>query len=250
MHSRKTAGSSITILLNKDIGSRDIQIGVWPDTLKAGGKYNYHSISIIRRNLKQIIKESIKLSFFKKKVKIDHNSINKFIKKYAAQEYGLTKGAHSSAIQVKFFAKEYWDSFFKFAFVRNPWDHAVSDFYWRVKNRNIKDVDFKEFLFRLAAPQRLDKEKTRPPIITNWSIYTINDKVALDFIGRYENLKKDLEKIENIIGVKLNINSIWSKSNIRGKNKSIADFYDEESIELVRQIYKKEIEEFNYQIPF
>ena len=35
-----------------------------------------------------------------------------------------------------------------------------------------------------------------------------------------------------------------------GKNKSIADYYDEESIELVRQIYKKEIEEFNYQIPF
>ena len=102
----------------------------------------------------------------------------------------------------------------------------------------------------MADPQRLDKEKTRPPIITNWSIYTINDKVALDFIARYENLEKDLEKIENIIGVKLDINSIWSKSNIRKKNKSIAEYYDEQSIELVRQIYKKEIEEFNYKIPF
>ena len=107
-----------------------------------------------------------------------------------------------------------------------------------------------KFLFRLADPHRLDKEKTRPSIITNWSIYTINDKVALDFIGRYENLEKDLEKIENIIGVKLDINSIWSKSNIRKKNKSIAEYYDEQSIELVRQIYKKEIEEFNYKIPF
>ena len=250
MHSRKTAGSSITVLLNKDIGPKDIQIGAWPDAIEAGGKYNHHSISIIKGNLNQIIKESIKHSLFKKKIAINHNSINKSIKKYAFKEYGLTNGAHSSAIQVKFFAKEYWDTFFKFAFVRNPWDHAISDYYWKVKNRNIKNVDFKEFLFRLADPHRLDKEKTRPSIITNWSIYTINDKVALDFIGRYENLEKDLKKIENIIGVKLNINSIWSKSNIRKKNKSIADYYDEESIELVRQIYKKEIEEFNYQIPF
>ena len=119
MHSRKTAGSTITVLLNKDIGPRDIQIGVWPDAIEAGGKYNNHAISIIKKNLNQIIKESIKLSFFKKKITIDHNSINKSIKKYVAQEYGLTKGAHSSAIQVMFFVKEYWDSFFKFAFVRN-----------------------------------------------------------------------------------------------------------------------------------
>ena len=120
MHSRKTAGSTITVLLNKDIGPRDIQIGVWPDAIEAGGKYNNHAISIIKKNLNQIIKESIKLSFFNKKITIDHNSINKSIKKYVAQEYGLTKkGAHSFAIQVMFFVKEYWDSFFKFAFVRN-----------------------------------------------------------------------------------------------------------------------------------
>ena len=250
MHSRKTAGSSITTLLNKDIGPRDIQIGLWPDTIESGGKYNYHAISIIKKNLKQIIKETIKNSLLKKKITINHYSINNHISTYAAQEYGLTNGAHSSANQVMLFVKEYWDSFFKFAFVRNPWDHAISDFYWKVKNRNIKNVDFKEFLFRLADPLRLDKEKIRPQIITNWSIYTINDKVALDFIGRYENLEKDLEKIENIIGVKLNINNVWAKANIRNKNKAIADYYDEESIELVRRIYKKEIEEFNYQIPF
>ena len=80
--------------------------------------------------------------------------------------------------------------------------------------------------------------------------YNKNNEIELkyDFAQKIENIK--IKKIENIIGVNLNINSIWSKSNIRKKNKSIADYYDEESIELVRQIYKKEIEEFNYQIPF
>ena len=49
MHSRKTAGSSITALLNKDIGPKDIQIGAWPDAIEAGGKYNNHAISIIKK---------------------------------------------------------------------------------------------------------------------------------------------------------------------------------------------------------
>ena len=250
MHSRKTAGSSITVLLNKEIGPKDIQIGVWPDVIKANGKYNNHAISIIKKNFLEIMKESIKSSLIKRNISIDHGAINRSIRKYFSKNYGLTKGTHSSATQVKEFAAEYWDKYFKFAFVRNPWDHAVSDFHWRIRNKKNSNINFKEFLYLLADPERLDKEKIRPPIITNWSIYTINNSIALDFIGRYENLEDDLKKVEKIIGVGLNISSNWSKAKIRSKKKCLAEYYDDEGIELVRKIYKNEIEAFDYKLPF
>jgi len=250
MHSRKTAGSSITVLLNKNIGPKDIQIGSWIDSLKSGGMYNQKAIAIASHEIINILRKSLKLSFHKKKMVLDHHYINYFIKKYAEKKYGLKNGGHCTAKEVKNFAGKYWSEYFKFAFVRNPWDHAVSDFHWQTKSRKCNSVNFKEFLYRLDDPKREDKEKLRPPIITNWSIYTINDSIAVDFLGRYENLVEDLNKIGDKIGINLNIKDVRSKSGIRPPKKRLIDHYDEETIELVRKIYKKEIEEFGYELPF
>ena len=40
MHSRKCAGSSMEVMLNKHLGPNDIQIGSWPETILAGGSMN------------------------------------------------------------------------------------------------------------------------------------------------------------------------------------------------------------------
>jgi hypothetical protein len=250
MHSRKTAGSSITTLLNKHMGPQDLQLGAWPDSIRAGGKYNRRAILIVLQKPLPLIKSSIKYSVRRGSFGMDPYYLNRAIKEYAKEKYSLNHGAHVSAEQMRDVDSDSWDSYFKFAFVRNPWTHAVSDYHWRSAVVNSEGVTFKEFLMRLADPDLQDPENIRPPIITNWSIYTINNEIALDYIGRYEELNDDLLKIGRRLNLPMNISAVQAKSNVRPKNRSIREYYDEECIELVRMIYEKEITCFSYDVPF
>ena len=130
--------------------------------------------------------------------------------------------------------------FFKFCFVRNPYDYAVSDYLWRVKKNQIS---FKEYL-KLKVNNNDNKFLTMP--LTNWEIYTIDDKIAVDFIGKFENLDSDLKKIFKILQIDkkhLNSDLFLKKNNHRSAYK---DYYDEECKMLVNKLHYKEIDQFKY----
>ena len=38
---------------------------------------------------------------------------------------------HLSVVSAKELYKEYWDDYFKFAFIRNPWSLEVSWYFWK-----------------------------------------------------------------------------------------------------------------------
>ena len=75
-------------------------------------------------------------------------------------------------------------------------------------------------------------------------IYDNNGNNILDFVGRFENLQDDF-------------NTVLQKINFQGdtilptKHKtdhlSYRDFYDEQTKDIVEQLYKKDIETFNYE---
>ncbi len=77
-------------------------------------------------------------------------------------------GAHYSIAQYKMmFTKEEFDSFFKFTFVRNPWDRTVSAYYYlkdggRVKNdRRMRDrwiaphATFRDFVLGFVTEENV-----------------------------------------------------------------------------------------------
>src|SRR5690606_31521690 len=45
-------------------------------------------------------------------------------------------------IETGLISQEEWNSYFKFAFVRNPWDRAYSDYLWIQKDRRVKGSFF------------------------------------------------------------------------------------------------------------
>lgn len=250
MHGQKTAGSSITVALNASLGHDDIQLGIWGDTMKAGGRVNRKAAWIIACSLPRLLASSIKQTIIQHKLvsRMTWFHMNNAIIRYYRRRIGyLGPAAHPTAQEAKDYLGDMWSEYYKFTVVRNPWEQAVSLYHWQLADNGIslQDVSFNEFLRRFKDASRPDPEGVRPRLNTNWPIYTIDGVVVVDDIARFENLDNDLKKISSKIGVPIEM-KVKAKSNIRSKNKPIKEYYDDECMTLVSEIYESEIKYFGY----
>ena len=72
---------------------------------------------------------------------------------------------------------------------------------------------------------------------------SIDEKISVDFIGRFENLNDDYQKVLHNIGSdSLPLPHIHKSNRERYRN-----YYTEETKEIVGEFYKKDIEEFGYE---
>jgi hypothetical protein len=147
------------------------------------------------------------------------------------------------------------DSYFKFTFVRNPWDRIASCYRNKIQKRwktrpkpslVNKGFDFmnnnltlKEFLILLEEGNNRFSD-------IHWAPQTsIVDMNKMDFIGRFESLEEDWKHVCKKIKIKHNKLPHLLKT--KPENKSYRDYYlDQESIDIVSRIYADEIKRFNY----
>ena len=98
---------------------------------------------------------------------------------------------HISAERVRLYVGEdVWNSYYKFTFERNPWDRQVSYYFYKTRHKS-KVPSFERYLKR--------KSKAWIP---NFDIYAIDGEIAVDFVGAYENLSEDFDKVLRNIGIK------------------------------------------------
>ncbi len=137
-------------------------------------------------------------------------------------------------------------SYFKFAFVRNPYDRMVSNYimFTQQKHRikqlesydlpwlnHVQDFSFKEFLTVLT---RIDNHHLNSQ--TNFIPF------LPDFVGRFENLEEELSHVCTILGL--------PRGKPRHLNKTLhepyTEYYDAESLAIVSKLYKLDIKRFGY----
>lgn len=138
-------------------------------------------------------------------------------------------------------------SYFKFCFVRNPYDRAVSDYRWRLGTRRVDpgQVGFVEFLRRIADRDRPDPEGLVAAHPDNWSLYTIDDHVVADAVGRFETLNHDLADICRRIGLPFDPATLGHHK--RGDDRrDYRDWYGDEEQALVARVFAQEIAHFGY----
>jgi hypothetical protein len=76
---------------------------------------------------------------------------------------------------------------------------------------------------------------------------SIDDVLALDFVGRYESLEADFQRLLSEIGVNKPLALPAAKSSTRPSTaKDYRRFYDDESKEIVANETIREIETFGY----
>tara|TARA_B100002019_G_scaffold232553_1_gene206425 strand:- start:2871 stop:3542 length:672 start_codon:yes stop_codon:yes gene_type:complete len=163
----------------------------------------------------------------------------------------------------KTFGEDIYNEYLTFSFVRNPWDRLVSQYKWRIaKNENdVKNKTFKEWvvwrhknwLNWLVNPRKIIRgvpqigHRERAIMLTKSfdEIYdNINNKVLVDFVGRYENIVTDIKKLCK----KLNINEeivLPHKHNTKN-SKHYTEYYDEDTINIVKEFYANDINILGY----
>lgn len=138
--------------------------------------------------------------------------------------------------------------YFKFVFIRNPWDRLASEYSWRMANRPnrhgiLSNFDeFNEFASGLEEIFDNIKNKKYPHRICN-HFYPQNCFFdSVDFIGRYETFVEDLEKL----GKMFNIDRPIPHDN-KTKKVDYRSLYNDNSIEIVARLYSDDIKMFGYE---
>ena len=145
-----------------------------------------------------------------------------------------------------------FNSYFKFAFVRNPWDRLVSYITWNHRNKNkdnwnnMETVELSQHMFDIEIANILSKGDLEIDqnhhLKEQWK-YICDDggTLQVDYVGKYEDLLPDWNSVCNELKINKPL-EIRMKSN----HKPFNYYFDYSTREKIEKIYLKDIDFFNY----
>lgn len=177
-------------------------------------------------------------------------------------ELGPSRLAHMKANeyhQCGHISKLAFDEYFKFAFVRNPWERLVSEY---LHKKIDKHLSLKEFVFEGLPEENDFCDKHRHIIPQSDYLFDSNGNQLVNFIGRFENLQTDFRYICRQLDISNTSlphkNSSYSPrrlllrkvrhlfSNQQRIKKHYTEYYDQELYEHVTYMYAEDIARFGY----
>jgi Sulfotransferase family len=156
---------------------------------------------------------------------------------------------HARAIAAQeMLPREFFDSLFKFAFVRNPWDLQVSSFHHIRRERPHYmegHDDFAGFLRWKLDPARPYQFHLDTSIeLQSDYVVDLHGRLILDFIGRYERIEEDFAEACRHIGIPCP--ELPHRRQATDRSKDYRSYYDDETAELVARHFAADIERFGY----
>jgi hypothetical protein len=168
------------------------------------------------------------------------------------------------AVQLSFIGLDY-NRFFKFAFVRNPYDRAMSAIVNHYLGTGEQDQMQSEKSYEKSAKgveqfltenfekiKNLDNHRHWVHLIPQYKFLTFykgedialswHDGEALDFIGRFENLKNDWKFVCDKVGVSDELPHIRNDEHL-----DLRSFMTLKSKKMLSEIYAKDFDLYNYQ---
>lgn len=162
-----------------------------------------------------------------------------------------------------------WDEYFKFVFVRNPWDWFISQWFFNT-------VDAADA--RASRPSRLERLRGRAPRAereqlvrngdelrtedvdavfellklfkglpgrdglyqSNW-VYDMDDRVIVDYVGRYETLEADFEEVKSHLSLDLELPRLNTT-----RHRDYRSYYSDATRDRVGELWAVDVENFGY----
>jgi len=131
-------------------------------------------------------------------------------------------------------------NYFKFAFVRNPWDRYISNYFYNRQYTNAPlhleanaVSNLEQFMYRNQ------KDRLFPQVEY---LYDRKGNCLVDFVGRYETLNESFDEISNQLNliIKLKKQNTTNHSNFR-------TYFSDSTENLIRSWYRKDIQTFDYE---
>lgn len=129
---------------------------------------------------------------------------------------------------------------FKFTIVRNPWDRCVSAFHaLQQYSGKFEGFNFKTFVKDVL---RNTGVKINRHFLCQHPNAFYKDRRFVNYVARLENIENDWPRIAEIIDCE----TILPHKN-RSEHRHYTKYYDAECRDIVKKIYKKDIELFGYE---
>lgn len=143
---------------------------------------------------------------------------------------------HVDAEEVRaWVSRSLWRNYYKFSIERNPWDRAISLYYWRLRDQPSRPP-MAEF-FELASQRA----------ISNLQFYAIDGEVVLDHVLRYENLSEEVELLSRMLGLGSSLQLPRAKSDTRTDRRPYSEVLGPTEREVIARRCAREIELLGYE---
>lgn len=135
-----------------------------------------------------------------------------------------------------------FQSYFKFSFVRNPWDKAVSQYMLTSRRKDLQDYigmragdPFKRYLELIP---RREHVQWMPQ---HRFIYDESGRRLIDCLGRFEQLERDAAGVFSHIGLAGTLPHAHAT-----RREPLEAYYDSEAAGMVAEFYAQDVELFGY----
>lgn len=146
-----------------------------------------------------------------------------------------------------------YQQYFKFAFVRNPWDRVVSAYlFMKEGGAHTKDLMWaKENLSEFNSFESFIKDGLSRRSILDWPHFQPqanflrgqSGRIEMDFIGRFENIQDDFELVRKELGSPEKLAYV---NKTRSKKEGYRSYYKDEIQQIVAEVYSEDIKTFGY----
>lgn len=147
---------------------------------------------------------------------------------------------HASALEVReLIGEDLFNRYYKFTFVRNPWDWQVSLYHYMLQSKRhhqhdlIKNMTFPDYIdWRVNHALRLQSRRFADEAGNS----------IVDFIGQFENLSEDFATVCDVLSIDVRL-----PHKNRSDHRAYRDYYDDRSRELIAQAFATDIALFGYE---
>jgi len=134
-----------------------------------------------------------------------------------------------------------FQTYFKFGFVRNPWDRVVS-LYERKEGLQLKSkMSFDDFINWIQYSSSTCVHPVPHRYQLDWFVDP-HGNILADFIGRFERLEEDWR----IVADKLRIDKGLPHKNTNPRKKHYTDYYTDRTRQIIHDRFRVDIEHFGY----
>lgn len=152
----------------------------------------------------------------------------------------------------RIFGDVLFDQYFKFTFVRNPWDRVVSAYTFLQKGgmdredkafaaRHIAPyADFDEFVRRWLTPENAHRSLHFRPQ-ADW-LCLRDGTLAVDYIGHFERIAEDFQVICKRLGIEADLGH-----HNASQRRDYREYYTDETAGIVGDVYRRDVTLCEYQ---